>query len=242
MANYVLVLALGLAAGSISGIIGTGASIMLLPLLVFQFGPQQAVPVMAIAALMSNVGKLLAWWREVDWRAFMAYSVTGVPAAALGARTLLVLPPHVVDLALGLFFLMMIPCRRWLNAMNLRVRLWQLAFAGAVIGFLTGVVISTGLLSVPAFTSYGLFKGAFLSTEAASSLALIISKVTTFRQLGALPYTSIFRGLIIGASVMAGAFVGKAVVLRMSTGAFQFVLDGLLLSSGLAMLWAAVGS
>ena len=95
MANYVLVLALGLFAGSLSGIIGTGASIMLLPLLVFQFGPKQAVPIMAIAALMSNVGKLLAWWREVDWRAFAAYSITGIPAAALGARTLLVLPAHV---------------------------------------------------------------------------------------------------------------------------------------------------
>src|SRR5450755_3619625 len=100
MANYVLVLALGLAAGSLSGIIGTGASIMLLPLLVFQFGPKQAVPIMAIAALMSNVGKLLAWWREVDWRAFAAYSITGIPAAALGARTLLVLPSHAVDISI----------------------------------------------------------------------------------------------------------------------------------------------
>jgi hypothetical protein len=59
MANYVIVLALGLAAGSLSGIIGTGASIMLLPVLVFQFGPKQAVPIMAIAALMSNIAKLL---------------------------------------------------------------------------------------------------------------------------------------------------------------------------------------
>jgi len=241
MVNYVLVLALGLAAGSLSGIIGTGASIMLLPVLVFQFGPKQAVPIMAIAALMSNVAKIMAWWREVDWRAFAAYSIAGIPAAALGARTLLVLPSPVVDLALGPFFLLMIPGRRWLNAMNFRIRLWQLALAGAVIGFLTGIVISTGPLSVPAFTSYGLLKGAFLSTEAASSLALMVSKVTTFRQLGALPYSSILQGVIIGASVMAGAFVGKAIVLRMSIGRFQHVLDGLLLCSGLAMLWGAVG-
>jgi hypothetical protein len=241
MVNYVLVLALGLVAGSLSGIIGTGASIILLPVLVFQFGPKQAVPIMAIAALMSNVAKMMAWWREVDWRAFAAYSITGIPAAALGARTLLVLPSPFVDLALGLFFLLMIPGRRWLNAMNFRIRLWQLALAGAVIGFLTGIVISTGPLSVPAFTSYGLLKGAFLSTEAASSLALMVSKVTTFRQLGALPYSSILQGVIIGASVMAGAFVGKAIVLRMSIGRFQHVLDGLLLCSGLAMLWGAVG-
>jgi uncharacterized protein len=59
MVNYVLVLALG--AGSLSGIIGTGASIILLPVLVFQFGPKQAVPIMAIAALMSNVAKVMAW-------------------------------------------------------------------------------------------------------------------------------------------------------------------------------------
>jgi uncharacterized protein len=148
MANYVIVLALGLAAGSLSGIIGTGSSIMLLPVLVFQFGPKQAVPIMAIAALMLNIGKLLAWWREVDWRAFAAFSITGVPAAVLGARTLLVLPSRAVDLMLGLFFLMMIPGRRLLHAMNFRIALWQFALAGAVIGFLTGIVISTGPLSL----------------------------------------------------------------------------------------------
>jgi uncharacterized protein len=241
MAIYVFVLIIGLAAGALSGIIGTGASIMLLPVLVYQFGPKQAVPIMAIAALMSNVAKMLAWWREVEWRAFAAYSVTGVPAAALGARTLLVLPSHAVDISLGLFFLLMIPVRHWLIVKDLRIRLWQLALAGAVIGFLTGIVISTGPLSVPAFTSYGLLRGAFLSTEAASSLALMVSKVTTFRQLGALPVSSILKGLIIGTSVMAGSFVGKVVVKRMTIGVFQHVLDGLLLCSGLAMLWAARG-
>lgn len=240
MTGYLFVLAVGLIAGALSGIIGTGSSIMLLPILVFQFGPRQAVPIMAIAALMSNVGKVLAWRREIDWKAFGAYSITGVPAAALGARTLLVLPPHMVDVALGLFFLAMIPCRRHLASLNLRLSLWQLAVAGGLIGFLTGIVISTGPLSVPAFTSYGLLKGAFLSTEAASSLALMVSKVTTFRSLGALPVSSVIKGLIIGSSVMAGAFVGKEVVQRMSLTMFQHVLDALLLCSGVAMLWTAM--
>jgi uncharacterized membrane protein YfcA len=39
-------LIVGLAAGSLSGIIGTGSSIMLLPTLVYQFGPKQTVPIM----------------------------------------------------------------------------------------------------------------------------------------------------------------------------------------------------
>ena len=117
--------------------------------------------------------------------------------------------------------------------------LWQLAIAGAAIGFLTGIVISTGPISVPAFTSYGLTRGAFLSTEAASSLALTVSKVATFRQLGALPLPAILQGLIIGGSVMAGSFVGKAIVLRISVRAFQHVLDLLLFCSGSSLLWEA---
>jgi len=181
----------------------------------------------------------MAWWREVDWRAFAAYSIPGVPAAALGARSLLVLPAHVIDIALGAFFIVMIPTRRWLHAQSLHIRLWQLALAGAVIGYITGIVLSTGPLSVPAFTSYGLMKGAFLSTEAASSLVLMISKVVTFQQLGALPPAALLQGLIVGASVMAGSFAGKAIVQRMSIHTFQYLLDALLLCSGLSLPWAA---
>ena len=236
---YAFVLVVGLFSGMVSGIVGAGSSVMLLPVLVFQYGPQQAVPIMAIAALMSNVAKVMSWWREVDWRAFAAYSIPGVPAAALGARTLLVLPARVVDIALGGFFLAMIPLRRWLHARAFRIGPWGLALAGAAIGFVTGIVLSTGPLSVPAFIAFGLSKGAFLSTEAASSLALMISKVATFRELGALPFPAIVQGLVIGASVMVGSFAGKAVVQRVSLPAFHYLLDALLLCSGLSLLWAA---
>jgi uncharacterized protein len=94
MISYLFVLAVGLAAGALSGVIGTGSTIVLLPVLVLQFGPQEAVPIMAVAGLMSVIGKVLAWWRDVDWRACFAYSITGIPAAALGARTLLALSPY----------------------------------------------------------------------------------------------------------------------------------------------------
>jgi uncharacterized membrane protein YfcA len=237
---YVFVLAVGLAAGALSGIIGTGSSIMLLPILVYQFGPKQAVPIMAVAAAMANVGKIMAWWRDIDWRACAAYSIPGIPAAALGAHTLLVLPTHLVDLALGGFFLAMIPMRRWLQARSFHFGLWQLAVSGAAIGYITGIVLSTGPLSVPAFTSFGLLKGAFLSTEAASSLAFMIAKVLTFQHYGALPPSTILKGLIVGSSLMAGSFVGKAVVQRMSIHMFQNALDVLLLCSGLSLLWAGI--
>lgn len=242
MISYLFVLIAGLFAGLISGVIGTGSSIILLPILVYTFGPKQAVPIMAVAAVMANLARVIAWWKLVDWRAFAAYSATGIPAAILGARTLLALPPHLIDLCLGLFFILMIPTRHWLITRNYRIRLWQLSIAGGFIGFLTGIVLSTGPLSVPAFTAYGLLKGAFISTEAASSFALYVSKVITFGEFGALPPAIFVKGLIVGSSLMAGTFIGKVVMLKLSEKAFQHLLDALLLCSGLALLWAATTS
>lgn len=79
---------------------------------------------------MANISRILAWWWEVDWRAVAAYAVTGVPAAVLGARTMLVLPPGAVDAAIGSFLLLMIPGRRWLAANLIHLRLPHLAAAG----------------------------------------------------------------------------------------------------------------
>src|SRR6185295_9584651 len=127
------VLAVGLIAGTISGIVGTGSSIMLVPVLVYEFGPREAVPIMAVAAVMANLSRIVAWWREVDWRACAAYSITGIPAAALGARTLLVLPSRAVDITIGIFLIAMVPVRHWLARHDLKITLWHLALGGAVI-------------------------------------------------------------------------------------------------------------
>jgi uncharacterized membrane protein YfcA len=237
--GYLLVLCVGLLAGMLSGVVGTGSSMMLMPVLVMLFGPQQAVPIMAIAAIMGNLGKVLAWWREIDWRACAAYCSTAVPGAALGVRTLLALPPHAVELALGLFFLAMVPTRRWLTRRSIQFSLLHLALIGGVVGFLTGIVVSTGPITVPVFMSYGLVKGAFLATEAAGSLAVYSTKVAVFRHFGALPMHVVLNGLITGSALMTGSFAARYVVVRMSARTFKLVVDGLMLSSGLSMLWAA---
>jgi uncharacterized membrane protein YfcA len=240
--SFIFVLAIGLVAGTISGIVGTGSSIMLMPVLVYQYGPKQAVPIMAVAAVMANLSRILAWWREVDWRACAAYSVTGIPAAALGARTLLALPSHAVDVSIGLFLIAMVPVRHWLARHEFKLSLWHLAIGGAVIGYITGIVVSTGPLSVPLFLFYGLTKGAFLATEAASSLGLFVSKSVTFQQFGALTPDIALKGFVAGASLMSGAFIAKRFVIRLEPDVFRLVMDGIIIVAGLALLWTAATS
>ena len=237
--DYTLVLVLGLVAGTLGGVVGFGTSIMLMPALVLVFGPREAVPIMAVASIMGNASRVAAWWREVDWRAVGAYSIAAVPAAMLGAATLLVLPTRLVEAVLGLLFIGMIPGRRWLARRDFRFGLWQLAVAGAGIGFLTGVVASTGPINAPFFLAYGLVKGAFLGTEAMGSLATFVAKAITFRSLGALPLELVGKGAIVGSSLVAGAFIAKRFVRQLDPERFRLLIEGLLLVAGVTMLWAA---
>ena len=237
--EFALVLVLGLVAGTLGGIVGFGTSIMLMPALVLVFGPREAVPIMAVATVMANASRVAAWWEDVDWRVVGAYSATGFPAAALGAATLLVLPPRIVESVLGVFFLAMIPLRRWMAKREWRMQLWHLAVVGALIGFLTGIVASTGPINAPFFLAYGLVKGAYLGTEAMSSIAVYAAKVITFRSLGALPMEAIVKGLVIGSALFAGAFIAKRFVKQIPAEKFRLLMDGLLVVAGATMLWAA---
>lgn len=232
-------LALGLLAGTLSGIVGFGSSIMLMPILMLAFGPQEAVPIMAIAALLANFSRVLVWWRDIDWRANAYYCVTAIPMAALGARTLLVLDARVVEGVLGGLFLLMIPARRWLFARGMRVEAWHLTLVGAVIGFLSGMVASTGPINTPFFLAYGLVKGAYLATEALGSMAIGLTKAIVFQRFNALPLETVTRGLFIGASLMVGSRLAKGFVLRLDADQFRLLMDLLLAGAGLVLLWGA---
>jgi uncharacterized membrane protein YfcA len=238
--DLLLVLVAGLFAGTLGGIVGTGSSLVLMPILVAMSGPRQAVPIMAVAAIMGNLGRVLAWRRDIAWRACGAYCATAVPGAMIGARLLLAIPPGWAETALGLFFLSLIPVRRWLARRSLRLQRMHLLLLGGPLGLLTGLVVSTGPLTVPLFTFYGLERGAFLGTEAAASIGMYAAKVATFHAFGALPPGVLVLGLAVGTTLMAGAFAGRFVVLKISPDAYRWLIDGLILCSGLALLWTAV--
>lgn len=240
MLALVLLSILALAAGILGGIVGTGSSLILLPVLVLLYGPRVAVPIMGIAAIMANVGRLLAWWRDVSWRPVIAYSLPGIPAAALGAHTLLSIPPTLVDAFLGAFFLGMIPLRHYAARRQLRFRLRHMAVAGVAVGYLTGLVLSTGPLSVPVFTGYGLTGGAFLGSEAAGSLLLYLGKITAFEASGALPVDVVARGLVIGAALLVGALVAKRIVRRIHPRLFDLLIDGVLVVGAAGMIVSLV--
>ena len=239
---WLIILALGLIAGTVGGVVGFGGSTILMPALVLSFGPREAVPLMGVAGLLANLARVLVWWREVDWRAAAVYSAAGIPAVMLGAHTFLALDARLVEGLLGLVMLAMIPIRRWFFARNFTIGLGGLAVAGAGIGYLTGMVASTGPINTPFFLAFGLTRGPYIATEAMGSLSVYFAKSAVFQRYGALPWDTLLRGVMIGVSMMLGAWLAKGIVKRLDGQQFRSLMDALMVVAGIAMIWGALSS
>lgn len=231
---------LGLGAGVLGGVIGFGTTIILMPALVHFYGPIQAIPVIAMVATVANLSRIFLWWRLINWQVCAIYSLTGVPAVMLGVNTLVSLHEQAVQITLGFFLIGLIPTRRWMQKKKLHLKLWQMCFVGAGIGYLTGIVATTGAINTPFFLAYGLTKGGFLGTEALSTLSVLIAKGVIFHQLGLLDAQAIVQGLWIGVFVMWGSIFSKKIVLALPENKFLLMMESVMLISGLSILWMAI--
>jgi len=227
---------LGLGAGVLGGVIGFGTTIILMPALVYFYGHIQAIPVIALVATVANLSRIFLWWSSINWSVCFVYSITAIPAVILGVNTLVSLNDRLVEITLGLFLILLIPIRRWLRKKNFYLKLWQMSLVGAAIGYLTGIVATTGAINTPFFLAFGLTKGAFLGTEAASSLSILFTKGITFHQLGFLNNTAIIQGVLIGACVLIGSIFSKRIVLALPEKKFLLLMELVMLVSGLSIL------
>jgi uncharacterized membrane protein YfcA len=237
--EWIFILPVALVAGTIGGLIGFGAGIIMVPILVWVFGAKAAVPIMAIAALLANASRVWVWWREVDWRAAGVYAAAAVPFTLVGASTYVVIDARTIETTLGAFLLVLVPVRRWLAARHWQLKRWHLAIVGAAIGLLTGLVAATGPINAPFFLMYGLTKGAYIATEAMASIAVHTTKTAVFSAAGLTDIDNLFRGLAVGTGLMAGSLLSKRLLLRIQPAQFHMLMDVVIVLAGLGMLLTA---
>ena len=63
---YVTLFFVGLIAGILSGSVGFGGGMVLLPVITYFYGIEVAVPVATIAQLMSNLSRAAMGWRDLE--------------------------------------------------------------------------------------------------------------------------------------------------------------------------------
>ena len=164
------------------GLLGSGGSVLTVPVLVYLVGQDEKVAIagsLAVVGSIALVGALPYLARRmVDWRSLGLFGVPGMAGTWLGAylaafvsgETQLLVFALVMLLAAGL----MLRTQPVITAVPERRQAWKVILDGLVVGVLTGFVgVGGGFLIVPALVLLG---GLGMHSAVATSLAIIALK------------------------------------------------------------------
>jgi uncharacterized protein len=231
-----LVGVVALIASTLAAVAGFGGAALLLPALVIVFGARDAVPILTVAQLVGNASR--AWLNrdEVDYRVVGWFAVGGVPLALIGGWLFAEAPLAELTRLLGAFLLLLVVWRRWRAGRIARPPLKAFALIGAAASFISAFLGSVGPLMAPFFLAYGLFKGAYIGTEALSTVVMHVPKLVAYRSAAVLPDTSIVAGLAIGPLMVLGSWAGKRIVDRLPERVFVLLIEATMTVTGLLFL------
>jgi uncharacterized membrane protein YfcA len=236
-------LALGVAAilsSSIGGVAGFGTGAMMIPVIAWTLGPKATVPVLTVGMFIGNGARVWFSRAEVNLPVVGAYLLGAIPCGVLGAVLYATIDGAWISRILGAFLIVAVPGRRLLAARGVRIRLAHFPLIGSVFGFLSSLVGAVGPILSPFFLGYGLVRGAYIATDALCTVGSFFTRGLVFQRYHLLTEPTVIVGLYIGTIMIAGAWIGRRLLDRMSERTFLRVIESLLVVFGLQMLfWPA---
>jgi uncharacterized membrane protein YfcA len=233
---FMVVALVALLASTLAGVTGFGGAAVLLPVLVVVFGARAAVPILTVAQLAGNGSRVWFNRRELDYRVVGWFALGGVPLALLGGILFARAPLPLLTRLLGAFLLLMVGWRRIRPDGVPRPPLRGFAVIGAVSSFLSALLGSVGPLMAPFFLAYGLVKGAYIGTEALSTVVMHVTKLIAYRGSGALSGADLLSGLVLAPVMIGGSWIGKRIVDRLPERVFVILIELVMVTAGLLFL------
>jgi uncharacterized membrane protein YfcA len=228
-----------LAASTLGGLSGFGTGLVLPVFLVPLVGVANVIPVMAVAMLLNNGSRILAFWQDIQWPHVWRMLVLGLPACVAGAYSYTLLSARWIAVLLGTFLLLSVPLRRLLRRARLQFSPAAELAAGASFGFINGGMTGTGVILISLLMSVGLTGSAIVATDAVISVAMGLAKVLLFSSLAALSLELALIGLLVGLFTAPGAFLARALLKRMPAGIHAGLMEAVVVAGAVSLLWQA---
>jgi uncharacterized membrane protein YfcA len=236
LGQVLLLLAAGLLSAIVAAVAGFGGAAVLLPVLVALFGPRDAIPILAVAGLVSNGARVTLNRDEITWPIVGWFALGGVPAALIGGFLFAATPIDALTRLIGAFLLVSVAWRHLRPRPSGVLGPRTFTLIGAVFAFASALVGSIGPVMAPFFLQAGLVKGAYIGTEAAASVVMQVAKLVAYGLAALLSSLTVGVGLVLTPVMFTGAWIGKRIVDRLPERVFVTIVEVALVVTGLAFL------
>src|SRR3954468_7310282 len=208
----------------LSAVAGFGGGVLLLPVFTVLFGLRAAVPMLTLTQLSSNASRAWLNRRALRWSLVGWFTLGAVPLAILGGLLLAQAPLSPLKRLLGGLLIGVVIWRRG-NPHPGKPRDRAFMAVGAASGLGSALLGSVGPLTAPFFLAYGLTRAAYIGTEAASALVMHLAKITAYGAGDLLTGQVLLYGAALTPATLAGAWVGKTIVGRISDRVFVTLVE-----------------
>ena len=243
ISTIIILVSVGLGAGTLGSMIGVGGGIIMVPALAFLgLSPAQTASTSLIAVTSTSVSSTIEYSRQkrIDYRLGLEMAAFAIPGAVLGAYLSNYMTPGSFKLYFGILLILTGAYVLYKNSilkdnaskkrsMALRVAVFAATFGAGIISSLFGV--GGGIIFMPAML---LVLGLTMQRAAPTSqLTLMMTSLAGVLTHGLLGHPDYLQAIVLS----AGAFVGAQIGAKVSSRAKDLLLQRLL---GLALIAVAI--
>ena len=232
----VIVALVALIASTVAAVAGFGGAAIMLPVLIWAFGVRDAIPILTVSQLLGNLSRVWFNRGEVEGRVVQWFALGAVPAAAVGGVVFATAPAAGLSRFLGGFLLATVLYRHTGWGRQFQVKLRGFLPIGLSFGFLSAIVGGVGPLMAPFFLAYGLVRGAYIGTEALSTVAMHVTKLGVYGGYDLLSGRTMLIGLAIGGVMFVGSYLGKRILTVVPERVFPVIVEVALVVGGVLLL------
>ena len=232
-----LVLAASVIAGGIAAVSGFGIGSVLTPVLALQIDTRLAIAAVSVPHLIGTAQRFWIMRRHVDRRLLREFGATSAAGGLAGALLGTQLSSRGLNVVFGclLIFTAVAEISGWIR----RVRWGQRAgwIAGAISGFLGGLVGNQGSIRTAGLLAYDVSPGAFVATATAVALIVDGARMPVYMATRGSDVAELWSLLTVATcGVVIGTAVGTSILPRLRQATFRRSVAILLAILGTSML------
>ena len=239
--QLLLVAGVALCASVLGGVAGYGSGALMPLVLVPMLGPEPVIPIIAMAGLLTNSGRVFAFLRYVSWRRVALVLAGATLPCMVTAYGYTLLTGKAIQIVIGVMLMLTVPLRYAMRKSAMVLGDRGLVLGAAGYGAAVGGTVGAGVILLSVLMAAGLQGAAVIATDAVISIAIGVARLSVFGFAGAIGPQTIAFALLIGLVAFPGAFLARAFVTRMPIHVHTAILDAVVLFGGAVMVFGALG-